>query len=120
MKKYIFPIIKIITNLATIPLFFIKFYHEIAVLPIYDEFGEFTTSKNDLYYSPLDNLIKLDLSILMYISISITVASIVLTIVSLVKRNNKNIKIADNAVYIISICFFLVVLFLSSTVSRDY
>jgi vacuolar-type H+-ATPase subunit I/STV1 len=121
MNKYIFSVIKIITNLATISVFFIKFFHSIAVLPVYDEFGEFiTTYKNDHYYNPLDNLITLDLSILMYISISITVASIVLTIFRIVKRNSKKLKIVNNFIYILSISFFLVVLLLSATVSRKY
>ena len=121
MRKFIFPVIKIITNLATIPVLFIKFFHSIAVLPVYDEFGEFiTTYKSDHYYSPLDNLITLDLSILMYISIGITVASVTLTIFSLVKKNNKKFRIINNFIYILSICFFLVLLFLSTTVSRKY
>ena len=116
MKKFTYSIIKIISSLLTIPVWFIKFFVGIGHMPNVD------TGKIDevrFYHSMYENIIDIDLGILFYISIIIVLSSVILSVIS-TRTSNKRINIISNVLSVITIVFFLLCLVMASTVSRGY
>lgn len=111
-------VIEIVINLSLLPLFHVKFFHEVAILPWVDENGNMITEKFDYYYSIVDNL-KYDPIGWVWISEALIVTSVFYCVLSFfIKR--KNIKVASHIFAVSSIVFFLLVLFLASSVRRRY
>ncbi len=114
----ILSIIEILINISLLPLFNIKLFHEVAVLPSIDENGNMITKKFYYYYSIIDNL-KYDPVDWIRISVALIIMSIIYCILSFFIKH-KNMKIASHIFAICSILFFLLVLFLASLVRRNY
>ena len=108
---------EIAINLFFVPAFFIKWFHQIAVLPGYSEItGEFSTSRTDYYYSIADNLGTENLSFLMYLSFAIIVCSVI----NAVKTESKAATICARALFALSAVFFFVLFVIAASVRRGY
>ena len=110
---------EIAINLFFVPAFFIKWFHEIAVLPGYSEItGEFSTSRTDYYYSIADNLGPENLSFLMYLSFAIIVCSVIASVINAVKTESKAATICARALFALSAVFFFVLFVIAASVRR--
>lgn len=114
----IISIIEMTINLALLPLFHLKMFHEVSVVPGMDAEGNMVTFRSDHYYSIVDNL-KYDPIGWIWISIALIGISVLYSFLSFFIKN-KNMKVASHIFAICSIGFFLLVLFLASLVRRDY
>lgn len=111
---------EIAINMFFVPAFFIKWFHEIAVLPGYSEItGEFSTSRTD-YYSIADNLGTENLSFLMYLSFAIIVCSVIASVINAVKTESKAATICARALFALSAVFFFVLFVIAASVRRGY
>ncbi len=114
----ILSIIEIFINLSLLPLFHVKLFHEVSVIPGMDAEGNMVTIRGDHYYSIVDNL-KYDPIGWIWISVALICIAILYCILSFFIKH-KNMKVASHIFAICSIVFFLLVLFLASLVRRDY
>ena len=119
-KPLIDEIVKIIINCAILPLYFIKFYHQVAVLPGFDEEGNRVVNEIDHYYSIFYKLDSEGLAALFWIAFILTVASTILSALRIVIKDGKALKIASYAVFALSAILFLVVLYISLQISYKY
>lgn len=117
-KSNIMTFIEIGVNLMLLPLFHIKFFHEVAVVPGMDAEGNMITVRTEHYYSIVDNL-KYDFIPWVWISVALIITSIFYCALSFIIKH-KNMKTASHIISVCSIVFFLLVFFLASLVSRDY
>ena len=115
MKKIIFPIIKILTSILTIPLWFIKFFVGVGHLP--DDTGEIV--EIHFYHSMYENINDMDLGLLFYIAVILCLSSAILSIITIKVSDKRLYKISD-VVFVISIALFLLFLLIASTVARGY
>ena len=115
MKKIIFPIIKILTSLLTIPLWFIKFFVGVGHLP--DETGEIVDVR--FYHSMYENMNDMDLGLLFYLAVILALSSAILSIIT-IKVSDKRLYKISNVVFIVTISSFLLFLLIASTVARGY
>ena len=118
LKSKIITIVEIFINLSLLPLFHVKFFHEVSVIPGMDAEGNMVTIRGDHYYSIIDNL-KYDPMGWIWISVALIGISVLYCILSFFIKH-KNMKVASHIFAICSIVFFLLVLFLASLVRRDY
>ena len=121
MKKPIEPIIRvieIIINICLLPLFNVKFFHDVSVSQVQTETGEFVYQSVDHYYSIMDN-IKYDPLLIVPMSIGIILISIIYSSLSFVIKH-KNLKHASHIFFACSVVFFLFVVYTASLVQRDY
>ncbi len=114
----IVSIMEILINISLLPLFYVKLFHEVSVLPGTDENGNMITQRFDHYYSIIDNL-KYDPMGWIKISVALIIVSIIYCILSFFIKH-KNMKITSHIFAVCSILFFLLVLFLAYLVRRDY
>ena len=117
MKKRNIIYLAILIVIAVLP--FLKIYHEVGVLPGFDQDGNFITVKNDYWYSCFENLrdgINLTSSIIITTVFEVLVIlSIIFTIIDF----KKEIK-AKNILFIVSLVLFSIMMFFAVTVSRNY
>jgi hypothetical protein len=118
ISKYLVSAVEIIIDIALIPLYFVKMFHEVAVLPGVDADGIFITGRFDYYYSPLENL-QYDSVFLIYIAIGLLAVSVMLAIATMIK-DNKKLRIINYIVFAIAVLFAVFVILLASTVTRCY
>ena len=112
---------KIFLNCLTIPLYFVKLFRDVAVLPGYNENGEMTTHRFHYYYSIADKFDRESLTYLLWIAITTTVLSIVFSVLdTAVVKDNKVFKIVSNAVFVASIVLFFVLLFIAASIQYNY
>ena len=116
MKKIIFPIIKILTSLLTIPLWFVKFFVGIGHMPNVDT-GNIEEVR--FYHSMYENICDMDLGLLFYLAVILCLSSAILSIITM-KVSDKRLYKISNVVFIISIASFLLFLLIASTVARGY
>lgn len=105
--------VKIIINCITIPLYFIKLICEVAVLPGIDENGEQVTGTFYYYYSILDKVNGRGMSYLVWGAIAIIIASIALSVLSMIFKEKKPLKIASHVIFVIAVVIFFVLLFVA-------
>ena len=116
MKKIILPIIKILTSLLTIPLWFIKFFVGVGHMPNVDT-GKIEEVR--FYHSMYENMNDMDLGLLFYLAVILGLSSAILSIIT-IKVSDKRLYKISNVVFIISIASFLLFLLIASTVARGY
>ena len=116
MKKIIFPIIKILTSLLTIPLWFVKFFVGIGHMPNVDT-GKIEEVR--FYHSMYENICDMDLGLLFYLAVILCLSSAILSIITM-KVSDKKLDKISNVVFVISIASFLFFLLIASTVARGY
>ncbi len=108
-------IIKLVLSVAQIPLWFIKFFHDVGVLPTSD--GGFT--KRHYHYSMVDNVSELGLTAAFFASLALAAASAVLAVIGM-KTARYGVLIAGNIVFAVSAVVFVLLLFAACTVARGY
>ena len=108
-------IIKLVLSVVQIPLWFIKFFHDVGVLPAPD--GGIT--KKHYYYSMADNVSELGLSAAFFVSLALAAASAVLAVIGM-KKANHGVLVAGNIVFAVSAVVFVLLFFAACTVSRGY
>ena len=116
MKKIIFPIIKILTSILTIPLWFIEFFVGIGHMPNVDT-GKIEEVR--FYHSMYENISDMDLGLLFYLAVILCLSSAVLSILT-IKVSNKRLYKISNVVFIVTISSFLLFLLIASAVARGY
>ena len=116
MKKIIFPIIKILTSILTIPLWFIEFFVGIGHMPNVDT-GKIEEVR--FYHSMYENISDMDLGLLFYLSVILVLSSVILSAIT-TKASDKKINRISNIAFIITIVIFLLCLLVASTVARGY
>lgn len=117
-KSNIITFIEIGINLALLPLFHVKFFHEVAMIPGMDAEGNKIILETDCYYSIIDNL-KYDPLGWIWLSVALIVVAVFYCILSFFIKH-KNMKIASHIFAVCSVVFFLLVLFIASLIRRDY
>ena len=112
--------VKAVINCILIPLYFIKIFCEVAVLPGGDGNGESVTGRFYYYQSIFDRLAREEITYLLWISIAIIGLSIIICVLNTVVRDNKILKKTSNIVFGISTAYFLALLFLSFCMMHTY
>ena len=124
MKKkillFITEIAKIVVNCVILPLYFIKFYHDKAAFPGSDGDGQFIVVYKDYYYSIFDKLNREEIAFSLWLAVAISALSIILSVLRIVIKDNKVLKIASHILFGISVIFFLVLLYISLQISYKY
>ena len=106
----IFEICKIILNCLFVPMYFIKIYHEVAVIPGIDENGEEILGRFDHYYSVYDKFSRENILFLLLGSAVLIIASVTLAVCSIAIKNNKDLAVASHVIFGISAGVFLLLL----------
>ncbi len=117
---FIVEIVKLVINCITIPLLFIPFFHEVAVLPGVSVSGEHITSRFDHYYSIYDKVAREGLSVWFWIAVLTIAISILICVFNMVIKNSKTLKITGYVICGISIVLFFVLLFIACAISYSY
>lgn len=115
MKKIVGNCIGVILSLALLPCHFIKWFHEVGVLPSLDG----GVVRHHYYYSMADNLRALDKGWMLGVSIALLGVSALALLVPLCCKDKKWRWIGW-IIFCISVAFFLCALVVSSTVARGY
>lgn len=118
ISKSIAQIVEIVLCIILLYLFFVKIFHEVAVLPGYTSEGQFITLRVDYYYSIIDNL-KQNGLYLIHFSGAVIIGSIMINVIALIVNNNK-LKIASHIVFGCSVTIFLIVLIIAAMNYRCY
>lgn len=117
---FIIEMVKIIINCVIVPLYFIKFFCDEAVLPSYNENGEPIIGRFYYYYSIFDKINREGRAYLLWCAVAIIIASITLSILRLTMKESKALKIASYVVFAISIIMFFVLLFIAENIKYKY
>ena len=119
MRKILFVVleaVKACLNVLMGALCFIKIDHDIAHLPTAEGgIGQF-----DYYYSIYDKLFREDLQFLVYIALAVMMASVALSAVTCLVKDNRKIRIASHIIFAVSAIFFLALLFYTMQIQYNY
>ena len=116
----IVEIVKIFINCITVPLYFIKFFCDEAVLPGFNENGEEVINRTYYYYSIFDKVDREGIAFLLWGAIATIIVSIALSILSITVKDNKALKIASHIVFGAAIVLFFVLLFIAGSIRYGY
>ncbi len=116
----IIEIVKIIINCITVPLYFIKFFCDEAVLPGFNENGEAFINRIYYHYSIFDKIDREGIVFLLWGAIAIIVISITLSILSIKIEDKKALKIASHIAFGVAIVLFFVLLFIAGSIRYRY
>ena len=116
----IVEIVKIFINCITVPLYFIKFFCDEAVLPGFNENGEEVINRTYYYYSIFDKIDREGIAFLLWGAIATIIVSIALSILSITVKDNKALKIASHIVFGAAIVLFFVLLFIAGSIRYGY
>ena len=117
---FIVEIVKIIINCITVPLYFIKFFCDEAVLPGINENGEEVINRIYHYYSIFDKIDGEGIALLLWGAIVIIIVSITLSVLSITIKGNKALKIASHIIFAVAIVLFFVLLFIAVSIRYKY
>ena len=122
MKKKILltEIAKTVINCIILPLYFIKFYHDKAGFPGFDGDGQHIVFYRDYYYSIFNKLNREGIACLLWLAVAVSALSIILSVLRIVIKDNKVLKIASRILFGISVISFLALLFISLQISYKY
>ncbi len=116
MKRKIIAILQIVANLICAPLYFLKLFVGVGHLP--DQNGNIV--ETHFYHTPYENLTDMSASWLLYISLAMIAVSITLSVLGLIKSENKKLKNTSFIVSVCSVVFAAIVILIASTVARGY
>ncbi|MDE6586513.1 MAG: hypothetical protein K2K80_07530 [Clostridia bacterium] len=119
-RVLITAISKIVINCIMAVLCFIKIIQEVAVLPGFDENGEEITAREDYFFSVYEKLSGVGLSFLLWAALAIIVASVILSVLCIVIKDNKKLSIASRIVFGPSICMFLIAFLTARLIWYNY
>jgi hypothetical protein len=108
---------EIIIDVALMPLFFIKMFCYLAVLPCIDGDGNLVTERVYYHYSALENLS--DMPYLVYIAIALLAVSVAVAISSMV-IDNKKLRVVNYIIFAVAALFAVIVILLAAMVWRTY
>lgn len=117
MKKAIHLILEIgkaCGNILMGALCFIRFDHDVAILPN----GEGGVEQVNYYYSIYDKLLGANLQFLVYIALAVMAASVALSVMACIARDNRKIRLVSHGIFVVSVLFFLALLFYATQVLR--
>ena len=117
---FIVEFLKIIINCVIVPLYFIKFFCDEAVLPGYNENGEPIIGSVYYYYSIFDKIKREGIAYLLWCAIAVIIASITLSILRMTMKESKVIKIASYIFFGVAIIMFFVLLFIAENIRYGY
>ena len=106
--------IKIFISISLIPLWFIKLFHGVGHLP--SQSGEIV--RVDFYHSMIENLSEYPC--LPYISIALLALSAALSIVELIFKKNRWVRLAALVAFVAALLTFITLFFRASSVARGY
>lgn len=118
--SFIAEIVKIIINCITIPLYFIKFFCHVAVYPSSDPYSASNYHKVYYYYSIYDKISREGMAYLVWCAIAIIIISITLSVLSMIFKEKKALKIASYIVFGVTIILFFVLLFIAGSIHYYY
>ena len=119
-KVLITEILNIIVNCTVLPLYFIKIFHDVAVHPGFDEDGNQIVGRFDHYYSIYYKLDRENLAFILWAAVVISAVSVLSSVLTIVVKDNKILKVASRILFAISVISFLVLLFISLQIRYDY
>ena len=119
-KVIITEIVKTAVNCVILPLYFIKIFHEVAVLPGFDEDGNQIIGRHDYYLSIYGETCRAGIEFVFWLAFSFVITSIILSVTRIFIKDNKALKISSHLLFAISIVFFLVLLFLMLQMDYKY
>ena len=119
-KLLITEIIKTALSCVILPLYFIKFFHEVAILPGFDEDGNHILGRRDYYLSVYGEMCRAGIEFVFWLAFSLTVASIILSITRIFVKDNKALKISSHILFAISLVFFLALIFFMLQIDYKY
>lgn len=113
-------LVKIIIDCITIPLYFIKLFCDKAVLPGFDSVGHRGTYTRYYYYSIFDKIQREGMAFLVWGAVAIIILSIILSVLSMIFKEKKTLKIASHIVFGIAIVLFFVLFFMAASIRYCY
>ncbi len=113
MKNKILSFSQIIANLLCVPVYFINFIVGIDHFP--SEGGSIVEKR--FYHSPFENLTDMECGWLMYSSFALIAGSVIISIISLMKKENAKLRKTSLIVFVI---FAVLAILFSTTVGREY
>ena len=108
--------VKVFLNVLMGALCFIKIDHDVAHLPN----AEGGIGKFDYFYSIYDKLVREELQFLVYLALAVMAISVLLSIFTVLVKDNRKIKIASHIIFAVSALFFLVLLFYTMQIQYGY
>lgn len=109
-RKLIAEIVKIAVNVVIVPLYLIKFFKEVAIIPQIDENGEVVLGKSYYYLSLYGEMCRARLEFLFWLALAVIVASIACSALSITVPDSKKTRITSYVLFSISVVIFLVLL----------
>ncbi len=107
-------------NIILTPVFFLKIFHDVGVLPKHDINGNFIgTTKTHYYYTPLENLKALECEYLLWVCVAFIVLSLTVFLFSFIKKE-RWLKTLSLIISVFTTLMLLCVITFSSTVARGY
>ncbi len=116
----IVEIVKIIIDCIIVPLYFIKFFCDEALLPGVNENGEQIVHRRYYYYSIFDKIAREGIAFLLWGAIALIVVSVTLSVLTVTIKKNKALNIASYIVFGISVFLFFVLLFIAGSIRYGY
>ncbi len=118
----LFEIVKIVIDAALLPAWFLPLFHETAYLPNQiSETGEVVLIDRIRHtYSMAQNISACYPPLLIFLSLALTVASIVAAVVSLIRCGSTAARTVSHVLFALSLLVFVLLLFLAATVHREY
>lgn len=116
----IVEIVKIIINCIIVPLYFIKFFCDEALLPGFNENGEQIIHRHYYYYSIFDKIAREGIAFLLWGAIALIVVSITLSVLTVLIKKNKSLIFASHIAFGISVFLFFVLLFIAGSIRYGY
>lgn len=117
---FIAEIVKLAISCIIISLLFIPFFHEVAVLPGISASGEHITSRFDHYYSIYDKITREGLSVWFWMAVVTIAVSILFSVLNMIIKNSKTLRITGYVICGITIVLFLVLLFIACSINYNY
>lgn len=120
MKRKFFGISKIVVSIVTIPMWFVKIFVQSSSWR--DSAGNLNTSIHA--HSMFDNIVELQFHIVRnlrvpvfaYVTITLSVASALLSFAALRSSDNKKLFVISNVVFFFDVTIFLTLLFFTSLI----
>lgn len=107
MKRRIGFIVEAVIDCIAIPLYFIKFFCDVAVLPSANENGEYAgTNRFYHYYSIYDRIGYINMQYLVWVAIAVAAISIVLSVLSIIFKR-KSLHVASHAIFGVALVLFI-------------
>ena len=117
MKKLI-SILEILMNLTMIPLFFVRFFSDMTYSVGLDSSNKVSTLITMDDFNMIENLDTLDMLYSVPIAIFIIICSIVLSVLSVVIKDNENLTFTSHVAFGDSVITFLLLLWFASVPNR--